>query len=301
MSEKYSPVRIHIVTVVYNRDIESIASMPEFERLKVRHPEVDLIIVDNSTDEDILEHNRGIASVKDNLRYIECGGNIGLSRAYNRALATIPPAESFWVMLADDDTHFSMEYLENGCKQIQQETKLSHKKKDSLRRNPLQMLCGVVKTDGGWISPRTEHSKEMAFSSFLIKPKPGIYQDLYPINSGLFLEGSAIQKVGGFDERLFLDQVDFLMMDRLRACGIRRIGVLPGNIHQSFSGEMKTGKKGHEEEPHSSDVRWDIFRKDFETYCELMHKPWYYRSYILVRRGIVVRIQKILGKRVGKK
>ncbi len=295
MSAKHACINLYIITVIYNRRIDDIVSLPEFEKLQRRHSEVNLIVADNSTDETIRQYNREAASVKESIRYIECGGNIGLSRAYNRALATIPSTQLFWVMLADDDTHFSMEYLENGYRQIRQEEKITlDTAKSYYLREPLQLLCGIVETDSGWISPRTEHSKEMVFSSFLVKPKPGIYQDLYPINSGLFLSGKAIKKVGGFDERLFLDQVDFLMMDRLRKCGIRRIGVLPGQIRQSFSGGLDTGHDNNSSpsKMRSVYVRWEIFRRDFETYCELTDKPWYYRYYILGRRKLMLAVQK---------
>ncbi len=290
-------VRIHIITVIYNRRISRIRSMPQFEAFISRYPEAGWIIADNSTDDVIVQENRETASLKNWLRYVECGGNIGLSRAYNRAIATIPQEEAYWIMLSDDDTYFSMEYLENAIRRIRHEQKLWKETPAGEKRwtrEPLRMLCGVVLTEGGWISPRSEHTKEFALSGLLRQPKPGIYRDLYPINSGLFLEGSAIREAGGFDERLFLDQVDFLMMDRLRSCGIRRIGVLPGKILQSFSGDMSQGwKKESSETPgQSADERFRIFRKDFQVYCELTGKPWYYRAWILGRRTLMLEIQR---------
>ena len=290
-------VRIHIITVIYNRRISRIRSMPQFEAFISRYPEVGWIIADNSTDDVIVQENRETASLKNWLRYVECGGNIGLSRAYNRAIATIPQEEAYWIMLSDDDTYFSMEYLENAIRRIRHEQKPWKETPAGEKlwtREPLRMLCGVVLTEGGWISPRSEHTKEFALSGLLRQPKPGIYRDLYPINSGLFLEGSAIREAGGFDERLFLDQVDFLMMDRLRSCGIRRIGVLPGKILQSFSGDMSQGwKKESSETPgQSADERFCIFRKDFQVYCELTGKPWYYRAWILGRRTLMLEIQR---------
>ncbi len=290
-------VRIHIITVIYNRRISRIRSMPQFEAFISRYPEAGWIIADNSTDDVIVQENRETASLKNWLRYVECGGNIGLSRAYNRAIATIPQEEAYWIMLSDDDTYFSMEYLENAIRRIRHEQKPWKETPAGEKlwtREPLRMLCGVVLTEGGWISPRSEHTKEFALSGLLRQPKPGIYRDLYPINSGLFLEGSAIREAGGFDERLFLDQVDFLMMDRLRARGIRRIGVLPGKILQSFSGDMSQGwKKESSETPgQSADERFRIFRKDFQAYCELTGKPWYYRAWILGRRTLMLEIQR---------
>ena len=160
-------------------------------------------------------------------------------------------------------------------------------------RDPLSILCGVVQTENGWISPRSQRTKELALSFLIRRPHPGIYRDLYPINSGLFLEGRIIREAGGFDERLFLDQVDFLMMDRIRAMGIRRVGVLPGQIRQSFSGELKLHDAA--DSLKSSEARWEIFRKDFETYCALTGKPWHYRVYLEGRRRAILWLRKLLG------
>ena len=208
-------------------------------------------------------------------------------------------------MLSDDDTKFSMEYLENGCRQIRREEgKRKHAERDrdtrtvetsGTQRDPLRVLCGVVRTQSGWMSPRSEHTREFAFSSLLKPPGPGIYRDLYPVNSGLFLDGNAIRLVGGYDERLFLDQVDFLMMDRLRAAGIRNVGVLPGEIEQDFSGEHGTGRK-ERNHVQSSKERWKIFRKDFSIYCDLTQKPWLYRTYILGRRRLMLGLQQMLRR-----
>lgn len=97
---------IHIITVIYNRKIEEIVSLRQFERLVRHRPEVELIIADNSTVGSILEQNELAAVKRGWLRYIGCGGNIGLSRAYNLAIASIPEENPYWVMLADDDTFF---------------------------------------------------------------------------------------------------------------------------------------------------------------------------------------------------
>ena len=279
-------VRIYIITVLYNRRIHEIRSFPEFRTLLYEYPETGLIIADNSTEKRIQEQNRKTAEQLQEVRYVACGGNVGLSRAYNRALSVIPKEQPFWVMLSDDDTWFSLGYLENGCRRIRHESNRRDEK------TPLRMLCGIVQTKGGWISPRTRHTKEMAVSSFLRKPAPGIYQDLYPINSGWFLEGSTLLAVGGFDERLFLDQIDFLLMDRLRESGVRRIGVLPGEIRQEFSGELRI--EDGAAQLRSSIRRWEIFRKDFDTYCDLTQKPWFYHHYLLSRRRLMLFLQRLM-------
>ena len=292
---KGAEVPLYIITVVFNLRIREIRSLRAFRSLQERHPLVCLVIADNSTEGDILRENRREAGLfgKDRARqgdgflYIECGGNKGLSRAYNLALKEILSAEDVavcgrlagvgdcrrsgaWVMLADEDTDFSGEYLENVCRMTER----------LQGRDNLSILCGVVETEKGWISPRSRRTAACAASFLLKRPSPGIYRELCPVNSGLCIRLSALERIGGFDERLFLDQVDFLTMDRLRYIGIDRAGVLPGRILQSFQAEHP--------DPEKTLRRWRIFRRDFRTYCTITGKPWYYRTYLLMRRRLAI-------------
>ena len=282
-----------ILTVLYNRRVEDVRSYAAFRRLQERHPDVRLILADNSTEEAVLRENERLAGQEPAICYVGCGGNTGLSRAYNLGLSMIPgwtrapeageqaalpegEIRDGWVMLADDDTDFSGEYLEN-----------LYRMANRLRgREDLSILCGVVEAGKGWISPRSRRTAAFALSSFLKRPKPGVYRDLSPINSGMCLRLGALWSIGGFDERLFLDQVDFLTVDRLRDKGFDRAGVLPGRIRQSFSAE--------DAGPGKTRKRWEIFRKDFQTYCTLTGKPWYYRAYLLMRRRLAIALCEVL-------
>ena len=298
---------IRILAVVYNRRITEIASLDAFGRFCGRHAGAGLIIADNSTREETVRENRAMAAALPEryaglrLRYVNCGGNAGLSRAYNLGLKDLFPQreacsdcgsertvrqerptetaadpENTWIMLADDDTVFSETYLEQ-----------VHSAARRLRgRQDICVMCGVVETEGGWISPRSRRTEAFPFSFLLKRPYPGIWRDLRPINSGMCLRLSAIGAIGGFDERLFLDQVDFLTMDRLGKAGMRLTAVLDGEIRQSFSAQA--------DDPEKTRKRWEIFRKDFETYCTLSGRSWLYRRYILFRRGAAIRLRSLL-------
>ena len=302
---------VWILAVVYNRRIAEIASLDAFTRFCERHSGSGLIIADNSTQEEIVRKNRDTAGAlagqdaRMRIRYVNCGGNVGLSRAYNLALRDLRaqrenasntsgcmrekpyiqndgpalPAdpENIWIMLADDDTFFSEQYLENVYRAAVR----------MCERPEICVMCGVVETDGGWISPRNRRTEAFPFSFLLKRPRPGIWRDLRPINSGMCLRLGAIEAIGGFDERLFLDQVDFLTMDRLGKKGMRLTAVLDGEIRQSFSAQAN--------DPEKTRIRWEIFRKDFEMYCTLAGRSRLYRRGILLRRRAAIFLQRLLS------
>ena len=263
--------RFYILTVLYNRKIEDIRSIDVFMEFTEKHPDAALIIADNSTDEAVKAHN---AASDLPLTYIDCGGNSGLSRAYNLALNTIEDRE-YRVMTADDDTLFEAEYVENVYAASKEES------------NRDRVICGVVDAGGKWISPRTTGTANAAASFLLKRPEPGVYVNRDPINSGMCISGGLIRKTGGYDERLFLDGVDYLLMYKLRQSGYGEVLVVPGKITQEFSGDSA--------DKESVLRRWEIYRKDFKTYCEITHKSAFYKYYYLARRALGIRL-KLLFK-----
>jgi len=265
--------KLYILTIVYNRRIEDIRSLDVFLRFKERHPDTEILIADNSVDSAVTVDN---ANTKLPVRYISCGGNAGLSKAYNLALSTVND-ESFRVMLSDDDTLFSDEYMENMYDAASED------------ENHDRLICGLVDTDRGWMSPRTIRTTNAAFPFMLKKPDPGVYSDRNPVNSGLCIPGFLIRKIGGYDERLFLDYVDYLFMDKIRNAGYGEVLLVPGRIHQEFS--------GFSDSIENTLKRWDIFRKDFTCYCDITNKSSFYKNYLLMRRSININIQKLIKRK----
>lgn len=259
---------------MYNTKIEDIKSIDVFLSFVERHPEATLLVADNSTDTAILDSNSKCSLP---IIYVPCGGNVGISKAYNLALGKIENS-SFRVMLSDDDTLFSKEYMENMYAAATEED------------NQDRLICGLIDTGKGWMSPRTIKTTNVAFPFMLRKPDVGVYSNRNPVNSGLCIPNRLIKIVGGYDERLFLDYVDYLFMDKLREKGYGEILLVPGKIIQEFS--------GFSDDISSSIKRWEIFRSDFTTYCELTHKSWFYKNYLLTRRSINIKLQTLLkGKK----
>ena len=107
---------LYIATVLYNKRICDIASLETVLSFieTVGNDNAQLIIVDNS---DKIEINADDEKdmIHKNIVYIRNGGNLGLSKAYNKAFQyslkrSIVP-ENEYILFIDDDTPLSYEYF----------------------------------------------------------------------------------------------------------------------------------------------------------------------------------------------
>ena len=218
-----------------------------------------IIVVDNS-EEEYTKVNQHLLENCNSIRYICNHGNLGLSKGYNKAINSIED-DCYWVMLSDDDTEFGMDYLRNVC--------------DSLETTKANIITGCIKvSDGTSISPVTSNS----IINRNKKPItiPGVYENIYCINSGLAIKSDVFNAIGLFSEDLFLDMIDFWFMDTLIKYNLNRIEVLDGTIYQSFS--------GNETFNDYSMKRYEIYKRDFNEYCKLTNKPITYKIILIKRR-----------------
>src|SRR5699024_4477137 len=106
-----------------------------------------------------------------------------------------------------------------------------------------------------------------------------VYQGIDAINSGLVLNRKLLADINGYDERLFLDMVDYLLFYNIRMFGVKNIEVLSGEISQEFSGETKTSYKN---EKH----RYSIYKKDYMEYSKITKQNKLKSLVVLVRRRV---------------
>ncbi len=241
---------LYIVCVIYNKKITDIRSLNNFFRLKENHSYIKIMIMDNSS-EKYSSCNQKIwdREYKDEIIYLNNNGNVGLSKAYNKALDYIPE-KKYTVMLSDDDTLFSDEYLENVIR--------------ALIKGKTDIICGVVWTNNIILSPAKKLAVIRRYSQKRYIKKPGIYNNIYPINSGLVVKSNVFDIVGKYDERIFLDAVDLLFSDKLINYGINRIEIVGGEIAQDYSVEtnnLEAQKK-----------RIKIFNHDWTMWWKIEHK-----------------------------
>lgn len=274
--------KLFIVCVIYNEKINHINSFAEIKSVMSLDSNVSLLIMDNSTNHAIEEFNSAY-ELPSNVSYFDNGGNVGLPVAYNNAIRYVKSLENeddtrIFLMFIDDDTHFSSEYFENILEAIR-------------TREDIEMLSGVVHSGKRVISPLYRRK----VFSFVEKAmdKPGYYNNINVINSGWTIKLSLLEAVGGYDERMFLDMVDFCMMDKLHENSYGDILIVDGQISQNFSGSQISNIDAVMK-------RYDIYMHDLKTYCDITHKPRYYRNIMILRRKTAISLIRIFDKIKGK-
>ena len=249
---------IYIVCVLYNKEITDISSYEIFLNTVQRHQNVHCIIVDNSNEEYVIR-NQKYAENQDDISYICCNGNAGLSGAYNQGLRMIKTeTDDAFMMIADDDTIFSDAYMEclvHACEQGKND-----------------VYSGIIHDKNGkCLSPNSAFDW-LGRDKYAIQ-QPGVYDNIYCFNSGICINIALLDLIGGFEERLFVDMIDYWLMDTLKANGKNRVCIVSGEILQDFSATTFNDLEAVLR-------RYHIFKKDFEMYCNICNKgnvfKWYY-------------------------
>lgn len=266
---------IYIVCVLYNKLIQDIASYEAFVEATKIHDHVHFMVVDNSNEEYVTQ-NEIYMQMHDNIIYVGCGGNVGLSKAYNRGLRAIQSEMSdAFMMIADDDTIFSLQYLDNLIK--------------ACAKNESDIYAGIIRdSNGKYLSPNTAFDW-LGRDKYAVK-EPGSYENLYCFNSGLCLSTVLLNTLGGFDEQLFVDMIDYWLMDTLIAKKRNKICIVEGEIIQDFSATTFQNLE-------SVVRRYQIFKKDFEIYCDLCDKSSIFRWYYGRRRKLNVLLHILMKGR----
>lgn len=217
------------------------------------------IICDNSTSDALRQENSSLASSA-GLIYLDMGGNAGLSKAYNCAISFLSSQDVSpdWVVLLDQDTEELTSYF---------------KSLDALDEGLSRIFVPFVHSASGFLSPRY-------FSQDLL------HQTLTPeipsspqcaINSGMAIHFSLLKDVGGYDESLFLDYVDYDFLLRAQQfLPSGRLGQLDATLRQAFSGDSVQK---------SDRVRFSIFCKDLKIFCKKHGIPRRKLWNLLLRRA----------------
>jgi rhamnosyltransferase len=205
-----------IIIVLYNLGIDVSSS---FSLANV-FPSITFFFVDNSTDVSVKKRNSLLWQDKQNVRYLQNEKNIGLSKAYNNAISLL---DSKYIMILDQDTKITFDYINALLKKLQSIDSsffiapylVSSKKPFSP-----SIYRGVVRKS--FFRGKISNQKEVAL----------------PVNSCSCFSKIMFNKIGGFDEKLFLDYVDIDFFYRATLAGFR-LFVLDKTINQEFSGYSK--------------------------------------------------------------
>ena len=186
------PCNISIIVVWYYPTAEDIDFIVNFSAL-----EYDLIVIDNS---DTPYH---IEPTKPYFKYIFNGKNLGIAKAHNIGIQEARKNEkSDYIILLDQDSRIDNDYP---LKIVKEHIRISQK----IQISALGPLIVQKNTDETYVSALHKHEEdEMGF----------IFQkDI--ISSGCCIRKDLLEKVGGFDEKLFIDFVDTEWCYRAKSMG----------------------------------------------------------------------------------
>jgi GT2 family glycosyltransferase len=148
--------------------------------------------------------------------------NLGVSGAYNQALVYAESIGCTWLLLLDQDTTVTAEYLIRMLKHAQEvENDLS-----------IATIVPFVRSHETLVSPRR-------FGRFIRNHQiprfvSGIYrQDAYAVNSGTIIRTSALREVGGYSEIFWLDLSDAYIFQALYRHG--KFMYIAGDLELSHS------------------------------------------------------------------
>lgn len=250
---------MNALIVIYNK---SLADSITIESMRLPH-NTRVLIADNSTSD---YGNRAFAEAH-GYTYVDMGGNMGLSKAYNRALSMLDNTDGF-ICLFDDDTEVDSWYFE-----ALTAAAAAHPEVD--------LFAPVVVDAKGILSPcairgiacrRMKSLKEL--------PEHGVSA----INSGLAIRLKVFRDYR-FDEGQFLDYIDHAFIRDITGHERSRIFVMEDvTLRQRFSGsEKQSGKVAME--------RYRIFKKDIGYFCRKYRVPYHNKVWILLKRRMNILIQ----------
>lgn len=170
------------------------------------------------------------------LEYIHDPSNGGLASAYNLALARAETNGRDWLLLFDQDTSATLEFLH-------ELVELAAKLRSEAEAGAIvpKLLVG-----GQIYSPETHFLSQLRRQKFrsnqaLTKDVAGLQErQLNAYNSGAALRVSALRSIGGFPSEFWLDYLDHAVFSRLFSLGFR-IYVMHAELqHNSSLAEFQT-------------------------------------------------------------
>lgn len=244
---------IRAVIVVYNTEFDksvSFLNIPNRENINIS-------ILDNSTDESKKNKNRSIAANL-NVDYIDMGGNIGLSKAYNVYLDSTDYNEKDFIVWLDDDSNINDYYFEE---------------LENLINSTIDIATPIIQgqDDKIWSPNNDGFLKNKQLKTVVEKVNLKKYN---AINSCTAVRGH-IYDTYRYDETLFLDQVDHLFFYHQRNHK-RNFYQMNTVISHNFS--LKTLNKNLP----GLLSRYELMIPDFINYGILRKKP-----YILINTKII--------------
>jgi GT2 family glycosyltransferase len=221
--------QIVAVAVLYRESILESASVASLLHILRDHPDwreqFSLVLYDNSPEPQPLPAELPVTPM-----YIHDGTNGGLAPAYQFALDQAIAAGIPWLLLLDQDTALTEEFLAEGLQRIS-ELQTSTEIGGVVPKLVAKGIIYSPESDFLYRLRRQfrgeQHSVELA--SLGVQPRP-----LNAYNSGALLRVRALQAIGGFPRDFWLDFLDHAVFWEMQQHGFR-LFVMQTALEQSLS------------------------------------------------------------------
>jgi GT2 family glycosyltransferase len=183
--------------------------------------------------------------------YRYTGRNLGVSAAYNCALAFAEEKGCPWLLLLDQDTTLPEDFLSHMLEYAR-----FHQANSRIAAVAPFLIC-----DSQPVSPaiiRVDHAQPLPLSFSGEHERPA-----YAANSGTLVRVSALRAVGGYDEDFWLDFSDITLFHRLYLHGMRLYVAGDLHLHHSLSTNNYDGAMSPERYRNAiaaEGAYWDLYR-----------------------------------------
>lgn len=188
------------IIVLYNCILKDSESFKTIEKsLELGNEKGYLYVYDNSFQAQIVQNENTVWS---NVTYIHDPMNSGLGVAYNLGVKVATEMGFEWVILLDQDTDFSINFISKISLILSQP-------------NTFKLLAPILKLKSGESFSPSRYKFKRGHS---VNLGQGVYslKKYSPVNSGMVINIAAFNKVAGYDENVKLDFADFQFIERFR-------------------------------------------------------------------------------------
>lgn len=214
------------VVVLYNEKINDSQTLISLDRGLDEGEQLDLIIYDNSK---AFQEVKNSTFKKFNIKYFHNPKNPGVSLAYNYGAKQAKRLNKQWLLILDQDTMFSTDFLKKMKEAI-------------VNNNEIKLFSPILKLSNDVIlSPC---SFKYFHGRHLNKVPLGknALSNNQPVNSGIIVSLDIFMKAGGYNDKVTLDYSDHQFIERFKKIE-KNYFVINSVGQQNFSGSEMDIKK----------------------------------------------------------
>ena len=211
--QQTSKNKIVSIIVLYNINLEDSSTYITLKAAIAALPSsrsIDIVVYDNS----VVSHIQ-ISNLPTDITYIHDAENGGISKAYNIALDLARLRGCDWLLLLDQDSELSLDFIHNCWSDLQLQ-----------QDNPsIAAIVPTVYCDSTLISPCRVGWGGKVYPILVNSMRVPPYE-ITAINSGALVNVAFLNDIGGFNNEFWLDMLDHWLF---RSIHNNRMAVIVGN------------------------------------------------------------------------